>query len=123
MVTQALGISKLLFGVPTDDTCRVRVSNISTKHFFKVTVGILLRTVYGIIGLTGDLGRGVALLHIQHREDAKEFESATRRHWEVENRLYWQMGFMFRDDKNTSMARNGAKNSQTMKKMVLLSWH
>ncbi|MCI8430541.1 MAG: ISAs1 family transposase [Lachnospiraceae bacterium] len=52
-------------------------------------------------------------------EDAEEFERAARRHWGVENRLHWQMDFTFRDDKNTSMARNGAKNLQTMKKIVL----
>ena len=31
----------------------------------------------------------------------------------------WQLDFTFRDDKNTSMARTGAKNLQIMKKIVL----
>ena len=52
-------------------------------------------------------------------EDADEFERASRRHWGVENKLHWQMDFTFRDDKNTSMAKTGAKNLQTMKKIAL----
>ena len=52
-------------------------------------------------------------------ENAEEFERAARRHWGVENKLHWQLDFTFRDDKNTSMAKTGAKNLQIMKKIVL----
>ncbi len=52
--------------------------------------------------------------------DAEEFERASRGHWGVENKLHWQLDFTFRDDKNTSMAKAGAKNLQTMKKIVLV---
>ncbi len=41
------------YGVPTDDTYRIVFSNISTDHFFQVTVGILLHTVDGILELVG----------------------------------------------------------------------
>lgn len=51
--------------------------------------------------------------------DAEEFERAARGHWEVEVNLHWQLDFTFRDDKNTSMAKTGAKNLQIMKKIVL----
>lgn len=52
-------------------------------------------------------------------ENAVEFERAARGHWKVENNLHWQLDFTFRDDKNSSMARTGAKNLQTMKKIVM----
>ena len=52
-------------------------------------------------------------------KNAEEFERAVRRHWGVENKLHWQLDFTFRDDKNTSMAKTGAKNLQIMKKIVL----
>lgn len=52
-------------------------------------------------------------------EDAEEFERAARGHWGVEVNLHWQLDFTFRDDKNTSMAKTGAKNLQIMKKIVL----
>ena len=51
--------------------------------------------------------------------NAEEFERAVRKHWGVENKLHWQLDFTFRDDKNTSMAKTGAKNLQIMKKIVL----
>lgn len=37
----------------------------------------------------------------------------------MEVNLHWQLDFTFRDDKNTSMAKTGAKNLQIMKKIVL----
>ena len=52
-------------------------------------------------------------------EDAEEFERAARGHWGVENGLHWHLDFTFKDDKNTSMAKTGAKNLQIMKKIVL----
>lgn len=52
-------------------------------------------------------------------EDAREFERAARGHWKVENSLHWQLDFTFKDDKNSSMARTGARNLQTMKKIVM----
>lgn len=51
--------------------------------------------------------------------DAKAFARAARNHWGVENNLHWMLDFTFCDDKNTSMAKNGAKNMQIMKKIVL----
>ena len=52
-------------------------------------------------------------------EDAREFERTARGHWKVENNLHWQLDFTFRDDKNRSMAKTGAKNLQIMKKIVM----
>ena len=37
----------------------------------------------------------------------------------MENNLHWQLDFTFQDDKNTSMAKTGAKNLQIMKKIVM----
>ena len=51
--------------------------------------------------------------------DVEELERAARGHWGVEVNLHWQLDFTFRDDKNLSMARTGAKNLQIMKKIVL----
>lgn len=47
------------------------------------------------------------------------FERAARGHWGVENNLHWMLDFTFKDDKNTSMAKTGAKNMQIMKKIVM----
>lgn len=37
----------------------------------------------------------------------------------MENCLHWYLDFTFKDDKNTSMAKTGAKNLQIMKKIAL----
>lgn len=52
-------------------------------------------------------------------ENLEDFIRASRGHWGVENNLHWQMDFTFGDDKNTSMAKTGAKNLQIMKKIAL----
>lgn len=51
--------------------------------------------------------------------DAELFARAARGHWGVENNLHWSLDFTFKDDKNTSMRKTGAKNMQIMKKIVL----
>ncbi len=52
-------------------------------------------------------------------EDVTLFERSARGHWRVENNLHWHLDFVFKDDKNNSMAKTGAKNMQLMKKIVL----
>ncbi len=52
-------------------------------------------------------------------EDVELFERASRGHWGVENNLHWHLDFVFKDDKNNTMAKTGAKNMQIMKKIVL----
>lgn len=44
---------ELPYGIPTDDTYRIVVGNISTDHFFHVTTSLLMRTVDGIIEAVG----------------------------------------------------------------------
>ena len=41
-------------------------------------------------------------------------------HWGVENNLHWQLDFTFKDDKNTTMDKTGAKNLQQLKKISIL---
>ena len=40
-------------------------------------------------------------------------------HWGVENNLHWQLDFTFKDDKNTTMDKTGAKNLQQLKKISM----
>jgi predicted transposase YbfD/YdcC len=49
----------------------------------------------------------------------KDFSRAIRDHWGVENGLHWQLDFTFKDDKNTTMDKNGARNLQLIKKAAL----
>ena len=56
---------------------------------------------------------------MQHRGGRKAVCACGEGHWGVENGLHWQLDFTFKDDKNTSMAKAGAKNLQIMKKIAL----
>jgi predicted transposase YbfD/YdcC len=51
--------------------------------------------------------------------DILNFSRAVREHWGVENGLHWHLDFTFKDDKNTTMSNNGAKNLQLIKKIAL----
>ena len=51
--------------------------------------------------------------------DVELFERASRGHWGIEVNLHWHLDFTFRDDKNKSMEKAGAKNMQIMKKIAL----
>lgn len=49
----------------------------------------------------------------------EDFSRAVRDHWGIENGLHWHLDFTFKDDKNTTMDKNGARNLQLMKKAAL----
>jgi len=51
--------------------------------------------------------------------DINNFARAVREHWGVENGLHWHLDFTFKDDKNTTLAKTGAKNLQIFKKISL----
>lgn len=52
-------------------------------------------------------------------ESIEMIAKAVRDHWGVENGLHWHLDFTFKDDKNTTMSNNGAKNLQIVKKIAL----
>ena len=52
-------------------------------------------------------------------KDVNDFSRAVRDHWGIENGLHWHLDFTFNDDKNTTMAKNGAKGLQVLKKLAL----
>jgi predicted transposase YbfD/YdcC len=51
--------------------------------------------------------------------DIKDFAKAVRGHWGIENKIHCPLDYTFRDDQNTTMAKNGAQNLQTMKRVAL----
>ena len=47
---------ELPFGIPTDDTYRIVMSNINAEYFYQVTVQLLLHTIEEIVLLSGKEG-------------------------------------------------------------------
>ena len=48
-----------------------------------------------------------------------EFSNAIRKHWNVENKLHWQMDFTFKSDDNTTVNKQALFNLQIIKKFCL----
>lgn len=81
-------------------------------------------TSFGMVKKSIKKKSGVVIEEVRYyigsiKADVFLFERASRGHWGVENNLHWMLDVTFLDDKNTSMARTGAKNLQLMKKIVL----
>lgn len=51
--------------------------------------------------------------------DVQLFSYAIRKHWNVENKLHWQMDFTFKSDDNTTMNKKALFNLQIIKKFCL----
>jgi predicted transposase YbfD/YdcC len=51
--------------------------------------------------------------------DIDDFVKSVRGHWGIENKIHCPLDYTFRDDQNTTMAKHGAQNLQTMKRVSL----
>lgn len=51
--------------------------------------------------------------------DIETFSEAIRSHWEVENKLHWQMDYTFKCDKNQTVNKKELFNLQIIKKFAL----
>ena len=51
--------------------------------------------------------------------DIETFSEAIRNHWEVENKLHWQMDYTFKCDANQTVNKKALFNLQIIKKFAL----
>ena len=51
--------------------------------------------------------------------DINNFSNAIRKHWNVENKLHWQMDFTFKSDDNRTINKKALFNLQIIKKFCL----
>ena len=51
--------------------------------------------------------------------DVEAFARGTRKHWNIENKLHWQLDYTMKDDANKTMEGSGAEGLQLMKKAAL----
>lgn len=51
--------------------------------------------------------------------DIYNFSKAIRSHWNVENKLHWQLDFTFKADENTTVDKKALFNLQIIKKFAL----
>ena len=56
---------------------------------------------------------------ISFENDIKVFADAVRKHWGIENNLHAPLDIVFREDKNTTLEKNGARNLSILKRIAL----
>lgn len=56
---------------------------------------------------------------ISFDNDIKVFADAVRKHWGVENNLHAPLDIVFKEDKNTTLEKNGARNLSILKRIAL----
>ena len=56
---------------------------------------------------------------ISFENDIKVFADAVRKHWGVENNLHAPLDIVFKEDKNTTLEKNGARNLSVLKRIAL----
>jgi predicted transposase YbfD/YdcC len=79
------------------------------------SIGYVRKTIEKNNGKTSTEGR----YYIASITDIELYAKSVRAHWRVENSLHWQLDYTFKDDRNTTLEKNGAKNMQIIKKVVL----
>lgn len=53
------------------------------------------------------------------RGNAKEFGTAVRDHWSIENRLHWSLDMAFREDESRMRMGNSAENFALIRRLAL----
>lgn len=53
------------------------------------------------------------------KPDAKQFATAVRQHWSIENNLHWQLDVTFNEDKLRGRIKNAAQNLSILRRMIL----
>ena len=56
---------------------------------------------------------------ISFENDIKVFADAVRKHWGVENNLHAPLDIVFKEDNNTTLEKNGARNLSILKRIAL----
>ena len=56
---------------------------------------------------------------ISFENDIKTFADAVRKHWGIENNLHAPLDIVFREDNNTTLEKNGARNLSVLKRIAL----
>ena len=56
---------------------------------------------------------------ISFEDDIKVFADAVRKHWGVENNLHAPLDIVFKEDNNTTLEKNGARNLSILKRIAL----
>ena len=82
------------------------------------SIGVEIKTIENI--QTGEVTEERRHYIISFENDINNFKEAVRKHWGIENNLHGPLDIIFREDKNKTLEKNGAKNLGIIRRIALM---
>ena len=82
------------------------------------SIGLEIKTIENI--QTGEVTEERRYYIVSFENDITAFKEAVRKHWGIENNLHAPLDIIFREDKNKTLEKNGAKNLGILRRIALM---
>ena len=82
------------------------------------SIGLEIKTIENI--QTGEVTEERRHCIVSFENDINSFKEAVRKHWGIENNLHAPLDIIFREDKNKTLEKNGAKNLGILRRIALM---
>lgn len=82
------------------------------------SIGLEIKTIENI--QTGEVTKERRHYIVSFENDINSFKEAVRKHWGIENNLHAPLDIIFREDKNKTLEKNGAKNLGILRRIALM---
>ena len=82
------------------------------------SIGLEIKTIENI--QTGEVTEERRHYIVSFENDINSFKEAVRKHWGIENNLHAPLDIIFREDKNKTLEKNGAKNLGILRRISLM---
>ena len=82
------------------------------------SIGVEIKTSESI--QTGEITEEKRYYIVSFENDIHNFKEAVRKHWGIENNLHAPLDIVFREDKNKTLEKNGARNLGIIRRIALM---
>lgn len=82
------------------------------------SIGLEIKTIENI--QTGEVVEERRHYIVSFENDINKFKDAVRKHWGIENNLHAPLDIIFKEDKNKTLEKNGAKNLGILRRIALM---
>lgn len=82
------------------------------------SIGLEIKTIENL--QTGELTEERRHYIVSFENDINNFKEAVRKHWGIENNLHAPLDIIFKEDKNKTLEKNGAKNLGILRRIALM---
>ena len=82
------------------------------------SIGLEVKTIENV--QTGEITEERRHYIVSFENNIKDFKDAVRKHWGIENNLHAPLDIIFKEDKNKTLEKNGAKNMGILRRIALM---